>query len=455
MLLVWISGCAHREPPILEPLLAREQRVPLVVIPGLTGTRLEDPETGRLVWGRARNAFFPRDGGASLALPVEPSGASENDLLPTEPVWEVRLFGIFRFDAYGSVKRLMQANGYRPGDLRDPDPDGTLFFFAYDWRRDTTSNAARLARQLERLRQARGDESLRVDVLCQSGGCRIARYLIKYGAAPLERAEAGTARPPEKIEVNKLVLVGSANGGSLRVLRELNRGRRYVPILGRRFRPEMLFCMPSLYEGLPGYTDDLFLSPDGDPIEVDLFDPDSWRAYDWSIYREKVAKRIERQGPDELLADAGARERYIESVLNHARGLQTVLGRDVEGFPDTRYYIVQSTDSETPARAVLLQKADGQWETVFPDQKPIRNDETLLGLTIAPGDGHATAESQIALSPQERAALVGEPVEIHDTHRHMLLNPVAQRGILGFLLDESPTETDAGTSGPSDPRASP
>ena len=45
-------------------------KVPVIVVPGITGTRLRDGESGKLVWGSARNVFFPRDGGYRLALRV-------------------------------------------------------------------------------------------------------------------------------------------------------------------------------------------------------------------------------------------------------------------------------------------------------------------------------------------------------------------------------------------------
>jgi hypothetical protein len=92
---------------------------------------------------------------------------------------------------------------------------------------------------------------------------------------------------------------------------------------------------------------------------------------------------------------------------------------------------------------VLVHDPDDGWTTVFPDQKSIGKDDGLSGLTHAPGDGHATAASQFALSPQEVRALVSEPISVRDTHFHMILDRAAQRGILGFLLDESPAETAA------------
>ena len=46
------AGCAARSTPVLEPLSQRDQRVPVVVIPGVTGTR-RSLQPGRWItsWG--------------------------------------------------------------------------------------------------------------------------------------------------------------------------------------------------------------------------------------------------------------------------------------------------------------------------------------------------------------------------------------------------------------------
>ena len=68
------AGCAASQAPVLEPPRATVARVPVVVIPGVTGTRLRNVETGRVVWGKAGSVFYPRDGGYSLALPIDQQG---------------------------------------------------------------------------------------------------------------------------------------------------------------------------------------------------------------------------------------------------------------------------------------------------------------------------------------------------------------------------------------------
>ena len=170
-------GCAARQPPVLEPLRLLEDRTPVVLIPGVTGSQLRDRETGKVVWGTASRFFSPRDGGYDLALPI--GGAAPDRLEAFAPIVELKLLGIWKFDIYGSLLRLMEANGYRLGDLADPQPGDSFFFFPYDWRHGSSDAAGELAARLENLRRVRGDEVLRVSFLCHSNAARIARYFVQ------------------------------------------------------------------------------------------------------------------------------------------------------------------------------------------------------------------------------------------------------------------------------------
>ncbi len=436
--LLLLVGCAGRRPPLLEPLRRLEPKTPVVLIPGVSGTELVERETGRVLWGNARSVFLPRDGGYTVALPPHSDGAAPSALVAGGPVKAIRLFGVLRFEFYSKLIRLLEINGYRLGDLADPRPDDTFFIFPYDWRRGNVTAAAELGRLLENARRVRGDPVLRVHVICQSNAARIARYLVKYGGASLERAEAGEARPAPNLRVDKLILIGTDNGGALGVLRELNRGRRYVPLVGRRIRPESLFGMRGLYETLPRYRDDLFFDVEGRLLEVDLFDAESWRRYGWGIYGRAARRRIERSGRSDLFGDPERRAAFLADALDRAARLHALLRRDAAGFGGTRYYLIQNGYDETEERALLMRGKDGEWRTRFFDDGPVKRRPYLRALAAAPGDGHASLESQVWLSPQERSAIAHPPVYVPVPHRALIRSTVAQRRILDFLLDPGP-----------------
>ncbi len=419
---------------MLEPLREREDRTPVVLIPGITGSKLRVRETGQVVLGDAHGFFFPRDGGLLTALPIDQQDGSPDALEAFEAVTRVKILGL-KIDIYASLIKLMEQNGYRSGDLSDPRPEDNFFLFPYDWRHGNIRGAQELARQLERLRDARGQPTLSVNLICQSNAARIARWFVKYGTATLEEAEAGIARHPPGIEIEKLIMVGAANGGAMKTLQIMNRGRIYVPLVGRRFQPETLFTFESLYEALPAYRDDLFVDHDGRPVDVDLFDADNWERFGWSIYSPEVRRRIERAGRPDLFADAERREAFLRRSLDRARRFQRLLVQDTERPDGTRYYLIGNVYVPTPERAVLVPRRDGSWRTLFSGDRRVRRDAYLLGLASAPGDGHVSRPSRQTLSPREAAALAGRSVNVDEQHRKIILDRTAHRLILEALLD--------------------
>ena len=375
----------------------------MIFVPGVTGVVLRDVATGEIAWGRGRNLVAPDDGGVGLALPVIHADPGLPVLEPVAPIEELALYG-FHKSVYGPIRSLLTGAGYVEGRLEAPGVGETLFFFNYDWRRDLTEGAARLWRQLEELRRVRGEDRLEVDLICQSSGAHLCRYLAKYGGVPLEDAVAGRGRPPATLSIRRLVLVGSSNGGSLRILRELDRGRRYVPLTGRRILPEVALTFTSLFQDLPIYRRDLFLDATGAPVDVDLFAPASWRRYGWSFHGATTARRLARDGVPPFLGTAAERDAYLERTLAAARRFQELLHADIPGFVAPRLYVVGSADQPTPERAILVRKGNG-WETWFTGDPALRHRPVLAALATAQGDEHATLESQDWLSPQEQANL--------------------------------------------------
>jgi hypothetical protein len=382
-----LASCVPKYAGLPERPSAEPPSVPVVFVPGVTGVVLRDSKTGEVVWGEGRNLLGPDDGGSRLAL--GPHLGPDTALEPAGPIDEIRVFGIQK-PIYGPLRELLIRAGYVPGK--------TLFFFGYDWRRDLTESAGRLRQQLEEMRREQGRERLEVDLVCQSSGAHLCRYLAKYDLPP-------------NFAIRRLVLVGASNGGSLRILRELDRGRRYVPLVGRFMRPEVLFTFPSLFQDLPIYRRDLFLDEKGRPLDVDLWDPESWRRYGWSVQGKDVELR---------------------RVLSDARRFQELLRADSPRFGNTRIYVVGSTDQPTPDRAVLVR--DGkEWKTFFTGDAWLRRRPTLEALATAEGDEHATVASQDWLSPQEKAALALPPHRVKGGHFEALLTVEAGRFLLEAL----------------------
>ena len=438
-LVLWWFGCSPMPPPVVGQVEMAAEPVPVVFVPGVTGVGLRDRATGKSVWGRGNDMLGPYDRGHSTARPLFPERGGP-DLLPDGVILNLRLLGIFRVRVYQPFLDLFEANGYQFGDLEDPQPTDDVFFFSYDWRQDNVDSAALLAAQLERLRQIRGEGRLRVNLICQSNGAHVCRYFTKYGALDLEEAEAGRRRVEEKLEVDRLILVGSSNGGSIRILRELNRGRRYVPGIGRFWSPETLFSYLSLYQDLPAYTEELFVDASGQAMAVDLFAAENWQKFGWSVFQPEVRELLAKESRESWFGTEEERLQFLQDQLARAKRFHRVLERDVDDFGSARYYLIMNTHNETSSRAVLFEK-DGRWQSAFEDDKWVRRDPALRDAVITEGDGHATARSQEWLSAQERGRIAVDPINVEGTHRRIVLQPATHRALLDILsgkLDSTP-----------------
>jgi hypothetical protein len=448
-----LAGCAGAPAPVVVPA-AEPIEVPVVFVPGVTGSKMRDPATGHVAWGNGRALFTPRDGAYELALAVTSDAPdAAHRLEPYEVLDEVRL-GPFRKPVYGPFLESLAASGYRRGDLSDPGPADTLFGFPYDWRRSNVESARVLVERLDALRRARGEERLTVDLICQSNGVHVCRYLIRHGGASLEAAEAqaesrfGTsdAGPPEWLRVRHLVLVAGSNGGSLRILREIDRGRTYVPLVGRRMLPETLFTFRSLYEDLPHDPPGemgRFIDPDGRRLEVDLYDAASWVRYGWSAFDPEVEARLERRrerlGTDPVFGTREERLAYLARSLAAARRFQALLAADPPPGRVPCVHLVGDAYVPTAQRAVLERSGDpgtGGWRTLFTGDRRLRRGSYAYHAATAPGDLHATLPSQLALSPAERERTVGQPFLLAGGHFELILDPASHRRVREALAGE-------------------
>lgn len=408
----------------------------MVFVPGVTGSELVDPATGEVVWGRGWNTLFPRDGGYGLALPVAPEREGERLLEPFE-VWDEVRLGPLVQPIYGPLLEALESWGYRRGELAAPEPGETLFGFAYEWRRSNVASARALLARLAALREARGGGRLVIDLVCQSNGAHVCRYLVRHGGASLDEAEAGAGAPPW-LAVRNVVLVAGSNGGALRILRELHRGRIYVPLVGRRMLPEVLFTFRSLYQDLPHDPEGRFVDGSGYPLEVDLYDPETWARFGWSVLAPEVERRLARRGREDLFGDREERRRYLGRVLSDARRFQRLLGTDPGGFEPPCYHLVGNAYAPTPQRAVLERVRAGsgrdggpgeRWWTHFAGDPELEREPYLRALASAPGDDHATLASQLALSPRERAHVAGQPFLVQGGHFDLILDPATHRRV--------------------------
>ena len=216
LLAVAAVGCSTSlKPPDLGALYNRSaqyhgpERNPIVVIPGILGSRLKDLETRSTVWGAFGGDFADPgtpEGARTMALPMREGETLRalRDGVVSDGVLDrikVRMLGLpLELKAYFQILRTLGAGGYHDeslgvlGEVDYGSDHYTCFQFAYDWRRDNVENAARLHEFLlekrayvraETKRRSGVDRDVKFDVVAHSMGGLLLRYYLMYGKEDL------------------------------------------------------------------------------------------------------------------------------------------------------------------------------------------------------------------------------------------------------------------------------
>lgn len=366
----------------------RPDRNPIVVIPGLLGSRLRNPTNGAIIWGAfdgaAADPSTPNGAralAAPLALDVE-SGAAPG-LADADGVLDrvrVRLAGVpFELAQYAEILATLGAGGYRDESLglAGVDYGGdhfTCFQFPYDWRLDNAANAAALktfldakriyvsAQYAERFGLDVAPSSIRFDVVAHSMGALLLRYFMRYGATPLPEDRAPEVNWGGANYFERAVLVAPPNAGSLRTLLYLVEGRDFGRPLLPFYPPAILGTYASLYQLLPRprHAPVVWDNPAHEPIG-NVFDPVIWRRYEWGL-ANPAQDSVRRALFPAIAGEANRLSVAYElqtNLLRRARRFTAALDVAAGPTPGVEAMLVAGDALDTP-RTLALNDASGR-----------------------------------------------------------------------------------------------
>lgn len=380
-LLLLATSCGGHHRPDLGSIYNRAaqahgpERNPVIVIPGILGSKLNQAGSERIVWGAfgATTAKPSRPDDARLiALPMEEGTPLRllRDDVETRGVLDrvkVHLMGIpFVLRAYVNILALLGVGGYRDESFRVDDVNYgeghfTCFQFPYDWRRDISESAVLLHEFIEakrvyvqaELEQRYGvvDAEVRFDIVAHSMGALVARYYARYGGVPLpddgslpELTWAGAAN------LDNVILVGPPNAGAGQTIFNLVDGLRPAPTLPL-YDAAILGTMPAIYQLLPRERHAFLVDDTGQPVK-EWQDIKSWEKNRWGLLDPDLAETLAWLLPE--VDDAETRRRiardHVEKNLRRAH--QFFRAMDRPGTPPTpvRLHLVAGDAEPTLAQ---------------------------------------------------------------------------------------------------------
>lgn len=392
-------------------------RNPVIVIPGILGSKLAalDNPNGSTplreirVWGAfeggAADPGTP-DGARLIALPMQegkPLSELRDDVYTDGALDSIRLtlLGLpIELEAYAGILGTLGVGGYlddqlgQSGEIDYGTDHYSCFQFDYDWRRDNVENAHKLMAFIKKNRTfvqenlaedhggAPEDYDVKFDIVAHSMGGLMTRYMLRYGDADL---------PPEGEKprvtwagadyVDRVVLVGTPNAGSIDALVQLVKGTKFSPFHSG-YSATVLGTMPSIYQLLPRARHErVFQQRAGDtpPTPLAIDDLALWQEQGWGLLCPKSdAARAQ------LLPDVETPEARLTITRDH---LAKCLSRA------NRFHLALDTPARLPDGLYLsLYAGDG----IPTNDKALVNDAgRITQLLKAPGDGTVTRESAV------------------------------------------------------------
>lgn len=374
---------------------------PVIVIPGIMGSKLVNSKNDETVWVRLSEAKTD-----DLRLPVSPNlAANRDDLVATDIVDRYKIVKFLPgVSVYSDlIKFLEEKAGYRRGNWEVPlstDDQDTYYIFAYDWRRDNVENAHLLLQKIAKLKAKLKKPNIRFDVIAHSMGGLIARYAAMYGNADLSEKPLPNWSGAKNFE--KIFMLGTPNEGSMNALETLNEGYSIDAPIAGRMRPgylnrQVAFTIPAVYQLLPHGKSAKFYDENLKPIELNIYDPATWRKYGWTALADK--EYTSTLSP----AQKTQAERYFETVLRRARLFHQALDAKTVTPKSLEIYLYGSDCKNTLNGAVVYFDTKNEaWKTItdgdsFKNAKGEKVESKTVKETIfAKGDGTVALSSLLA-----------------------------------------------------------
>jgi len=395
--LLLLAGCSVPiEPPDLNEIYATRAQQhtpetnPIIVIPGILGSKLLDTASQRQVWGAfGGDSINPRrpEDLRLMAVPMQPGrslaqlrdSVIANDALDRVHLSILPGIGIQQ-RAYAQMLATLGSGGYVDQQLGEAGvidygtDHYTCFQFPYDWRRSSVENAALLDQfirekkrvvEAENLKRFGTRGEVKFDIVAHSMGGLLTRYFLRYGSQPLPH-NGGLPRLTWEgaRHVDKVVLVATPNAGSSLAMQQINDGLALIPFVGD-YPAALLGTMPAIYELFPRERQKTLLV---DGQWRSPTDPVLWEEMEWGLANPESAETLATLLPE--VTDPAERRAialdHMRKCLRNAAQFHAALDRPAKPPGGIRMMLFAGDAIETtsalqgsPRKLEVLEKAPG------------------------------------------------------------------------------------------------
>lgn len=441
LLALLLAACASKpERPDLarlyEAQAQHETQPPVILIHGLMGSTLVERDSGKQLWPGSIGslAFSEYRDLARMAQAERERGA----LVPGD-----LFYGVARTDYYAALIQALETVGrFKRGEPGQPVPanDSRRYYvLLYDWRKENLAAVRQLHALIDQIRLDFGDPDLPVDILAHSNGGMIANYYVRYGPNDVLDQPVFTPWDEGAHRIRRMVMLGTPSLGAVTSLERLQQGFK---VAWRTVPVEVLATFATPFEALPHPESRVVLSPEGQPIDFDIYDPEVWRARQWSVFAPEVVSRLmaAADSPQAGVASIAELHRLFTDHLARGKRFQLALSAPMRAN-GVQVAVFGGDCTLTPSYAVLDRDGDRERLVIRPGEIKARvpgvDYERLM---LQPGDGLVTRDSQLG---RGLADIPGQPGRFFplaqsfflcERHDQLSVNPYFQNNLLNFLL---------------------
>jgi pimeloyl-ACP methyl ester carboxylesterase len=321
----------------------------------------------------------------------------------------------------------------------------TCFQYAFDWRRSNAENAAVLFNFIKQRRvevQAAykknfgmDDADVKFDIVAHSMGGLVTRYMLRYGDQKLPSDGSLPALTWAGAEyVNKVILIGTPNGGSADALVDLVQGRD----IGRPFlpfyQPALMGTFVSVYELLPrARHGHIFFDGDKSKPVEDLFDPALWREMKWGLVDPRQDEVLKNLMP--LVTDPKERKDTADTLLSRilleAKSFAGALDVPAKA-PHGLEIILVAGDATPTSKDISIDSSTGELSVVGLGD----GDGTVLRSSVLMDEREGGEWQPYVQSPIDYQSVMFLP----DDHLGLTKSIVFQDNVLYWLLEAPPKD---------------